>query len=64
MSFENYSKASKLRWSKKTPEERSEYARKIATIKWKSVSAEDKTKHALIMLKGKKNENKVIGDSK
>ena len=58
-SFQKYSNASKLRWSKKTPEERSEYARKIATIKWSKISAEDKTKHALIMLKGKKNEIKI-----
>jgi hypothetical protein len=54
MTFENYSKASKLRWSKKTPEERSEYARKIAKIKWSKMSKEDKTKHAIKMLSAKK----------
>ena len=54
MTFENYSKASKARWSKKTPEERSEYARMIAKIKWSRVSKEKRSAHAYLMLKGKK----------
>jgi len=50
----NNSEAAILRWSKISPEERSRRASVIATKRWKSVTVEDRRKHSLKMLSGKK----------
>lgn len=54
-----YSAASKARWAKRSPEERSERMRTIAKKKWDSMSADEKRAHAYKMLEGKKNDLKV-----
>lgn len=41
-------------WSTISPEKRSEMSRYAATMKWSKVSVEDKRKHALLMVSGKK----------
>lgn len=39
-----YSLASKERWAKKTPEERSEAMRRVVAKRWEKVSVEDRKK--------------------
>lgn len=48
-----YSLASKARWAKYTPEERSEIMRVIAIKKWSVMSAEDRHAHAMKMVAGR-----------
>lgn len=58
-SFDRYSKASKARWARFTPEERTEKMRLVALTKWSNMSDEDKRAHAYKMLAGKnKDDNK------
>ena len=51
---ENYSRASKARWAKKTPEERSEQMKQVALKKWSKTSTDDRRKHSLKMLNAKR----------
>jgi intergrase/recombinase len=51
--IKNYSRASKERWAKYTPEERSEKMRAVALAKWSVVSKADRRVQAYKMLAGK-----------
>jgi hypothetical protein len=57
-SFENYSRASKLRQLKIPPAIRSQRMRAAALAKWKNISPADRRKHALLMVEGKLWKNK------
>ena len=52
-SFAKYSAASKARWAKRSPEERSAKMRAIALLKWSKMNPEDRRAHSLLMIKAK-----------
>jgi intergrase/recombinase len=56
-SIKNYSRASKARWARFTPEERSEKMRAVALAKWSVVNEADRRVQAYKMLAGKYKKN-------
>lgn len=49
-SFKRYSRASKARWAKRTPEDRSAYASNMAKARWANKSVEQRKAHSDMML--------------